>query len=111
MKLEKSPWNEISLSMERVTTYKGFLIDSGNFTLGWSLTCDGPLNYIYKLVLQITERGFLTCFVYYINMDITYSQEYNTKCASARIYNLEGFPEFWWKHSSKDVLNQEDLEK
>ena len=44
-------------------------------------------------------------------MDITFSQEYNTKCASARIYNLEGFPEFWWKHSSKDVLNQEDLEK
>ena len=44
-------------------------------------------------------------------MDITFSQEYNTKCASARIYNLESFPEFWWKHSSKDVLNQEDLEK
>ena len=62
MKLEKSPWNEISLSMERVTTYKGFLIDSGNFTLGWTLTCDGPLNYIYKLVLQITERGFFYMF-------------------------------------------------
>ena len=31
-----------------------------------------PLNYIYKLVLQIIERGFLTYFVYYMNMDITF---------------------------------------
>ena len=31
-----------------------------------------PLNYIYKSVLQIIERGFLTYFVYYMNMDITF---------------------------------------
>ena len=61
--------------VEPVTTYKSFLIDMGNFTLGWNLTCDGSLNYIYKSVLKIIERGFLAYFVYYMNTDITYSQE------------------------------------
>ena len=107
----KLPWNEILLRVHRVTTYKSFLIDRGDFTLGWNLMCDTPLNFIYKSVLQITERWFLTYFVYYMNMDITYSQEWNTKCASARIYNLERFPQLWWKNSSKEFLNQEDLEK
>ena len=45
----------------------------GNVTLGLNLTCYVTLNYIYKTVLQIIERGFLTYFVYYMNMDITYS--------------------------------------
>ena len=60
---------------EPVTTYKSFLIDMGSFTLGLSITCEGPLNYTYKSVLKIIERGFLAYFVYYMNMDITYSQE------------------------------------
>ena len=68
----KSPGDEISLLVECVTTYKSFLIDRGNVTLGWNITCDVPQNYIYTSVLQIIERGFLTYFVYYMNMDITF---------------------------------------
>ena len=52
------------------------------------------LNYIYKLVFQIIERELITYFVYYMNMDITYSQEYDTKYALAIIYNLGAFPQF-----------------
>ena len=107
----KSPRNEISLRVEHVTTCKGFHKDRGNFTRRQNLTCDGPLNYIYNSVLQFTERLFLTYFVYYKNMDIIYSQEYNTKCVSAKISNLEGILQFWWKHSSKHFLNKGDLEK
>ena len=68
----KSPEDEISRRVECVTTYKSFLIDRGNVTLGWNLACDVPLNCIYKSVLQIIERGFLTYFVYYMNVDITF---------------------------------------
>ena len=69
----KSPKDEISLRGEHLTAYKSFLIYKGNVTLGLNLTCYVPLNYIYKTALQIIERGFLTYFVYYMNMDITYS--------------------------------------
>ena len=41
----KSSRGETSLRVERVTTFKSFLIDDrGNFTPGRNLTCDGPQN-------------------------------------------------------------------
>ena len=55
----KSSRGEISLRVERVTTYKSFIIGRGNFTPGWNLTCDGPhrrplaLSYSSKKVLMI----------------------------------------------------------
>ena len=48
----KSPRGEISPRLERVTTYRSFLIDRGNFAPGRNLTYDGPLKvlkYYYLL--------------------------------------------------------------
>ena len=62
----------------------------GQFYPGVKSQCDVPLIYIYKLVLQLLKE----VVVYYMNMDITHSQEYKSKCVSVRIYILEGFPQF-----------------
>ena len=49
---------------------------------------------IYKLVLQSIEREFITHFLHYMNMNLTFSQKNNTKYDSVKIYNLEAFPRF-----------------
>lgn len=74
----------------------------GNVSVFWlkdavsvSYICfNNCLNYIYKSVLQIFEREFKTYFVNYMNMDIPYSQENNTKYSSIKFIIQKVFVNF-----------------
>ena len=73
---ELAPWwnffhitrGEISSRVERVTTYRSFLLDRGNFTPGGNLTCDGALSY--KIDSQVTPKRFIWfLFSFAINLN------------------------------------------